>query len=605
VEKICCELCDEKFFIPANLDSHVQRKHQSATENSEHRPLKCLFCCKLYKNKGTYKRHLKLFHKDEAIRCKYSQCFTVFRTEKSLEEHLTKEHFLNKPENSVKCKVCKIWVSSKNSLSKHIEKKHYFKSINCEFCPENYETKAKLFLHIQKSHKEVIKCRLNFCYLYFKTKQQMDDHFNNAHQIYCKFCDLIFTSIRVYFNHLRKFHLEKKCKFSWCVFYADSKEELENHLKEKHCSKFKNNLECVYCGKHFSESRGNMLTHVRRFHSKIAIQCDKKCARFFKSQDDLEKHKKEAHKKVERKKQTVECFYCQKEIWTIECYASHIKTHHLKEAIRCKHKNCCTFFKIEEDRKEHYEEKHVEKYNCAFCDYSNSQRINLKNHFERHHLPKDKQCPHCPKLFGSQQVLKEHIKNSHKPQENCPYCKKIRTNLNRHVVTTNCPACSQPFPCKKLYSDHKLKCKKVHTCGVCGKTFKYGCDLKYHINLRHKSGKMFKGYECRFCAASFMEWKSLKSHQSSEHFDLMKYNCEFCKKAFALRETFQNHIVAVHRIGGFECKFCDRRFVTKRLLSIHLQRKHVRPGWQIVECSDCGKVMKKSSLSTHYITKHF
>jgi len=286
VEKICCEFCEEKFFIPANLDLHVKRNHQSATENSKNESFKCLFCGKLFKTKDTYKNHLKFIHKDKAIRCKFKRCCKIFTTEISLQKHLSKDHFLNKPTNSVECKVCKIWLSSKNSLKGHMESRHAtqaenVKLIQCKICCENFDSKAKLFRHIKENHeKEPIKCRLKPCHHYFPSKVEMENHFKNTHAIKCK---------------------------------------------------FRNNLECVYCGKHYGESRRNMLIHVRKFHSKISIQCEKRgCALFFKSQEDLEKHKKEAHKKVEKHKKTVDCLYCQKVIWDKLTYAEHIKSQHLK-----------------------------------------------------------------------------------------------------------------------------------------------------------------------------------------------------------------------------------------------------------------------------------
>jgi len=612
VEKICCKFCEEKFFIPANLDLHVQRKHQSASENSENQPFTCLFCGKLFKTKNTYRQHLKVVHKDEAIRCKYRLCLAVFKTENCLKEHLTKDHFLNKSKNSVECKVCKIWLSDKFKLNKHMEQIHSLKvkTIKCEFCPASFDSKLKLFHHTKETHvAEVIMCPHN-CYLYFKSRVEMENHFKNAHQIYCKFCDSIFTSNEAYFKHLRQLHLEKKCKFSRCSFYAGSKEELENHVKEKHWPKFRNNLECVYCGKHYGESRGNMLHHVRKFHSKIAIQCEKgKCALFFKSQDDLEKHKKEAHKKIERHEKTVKCLFCQKQIWDKPCYASHIKRCHSEEAIRCKYKHCFTFFKSETDRKIHYGEKHVEKYCCAHCDYITSQRRNFKIHFQHHHLPKDKnKCPQCPKVFANKSALKVHFGSQHRPKKNCPHCLEMRTHLNCHVVTANCPTCSQPFPCKKLFTDHKLKCKKVHKCLECGKEFHIRVLLKLHINRRHKSGRKWRGYKCSFCDTFFADRKSLNNHQLGEHFDLMKYKCEFCEKVFNRRETMRRHYAMKHNIGGFECEICGRRFLTKRSLFEHLDKRHLdKPGpeSQIVECADCGKILKKCNFYYHFVNNHF
>jgi len=486
VEKISCEFCEEKFFIPANLDLHVKRKHQSAPVNSENRPIKCLFCGKLFETKNSYRKHLKVSHKEKLIvRCKYANCFAIFRNEKCLEEHLQKVHFLN----SVKCNICKIWIS-KSYLKRHLWKKHRVEQvkIKCEFCPESFDSKCNLYLHTRASHKTVaIECRLYQCQIYFKSNEEMENHFVNSHEINCKFCRSIFTNNKVYYKHLKKMHLEKKCKFSLCAFYTKSKVELEKHVSEKHCSKSGKHSECVYCGKYFAENHKNIVAHIRRNHSEIAIWCDKRgCGIFFKTQDDLDKHKKEAHKKVEKIKKSVECLYCQKTMCDKQSYVSHIKYHHSKEAIRCKNKRCFTFFKSEEDRQKHNEEKHAENFCCALCDYNASSKFSIKIHVQQHHLPRDIKCPHCPKLFGYVKALKNHIESNHEPKKNCPHCKKIQTNLHRHVVTANCSACFQPFRCKKLFSDHKLKCKIIHKCGDCGKIFNRGAKLKYHINLRHK-----------------------------------------------------------------------------------------------------------------------
>jgi len=488
VEKICCEFCEDKFFIPANLDLHVKRKHQSATKNQH----------------------------SEAI---------------------------------------------KNSQNRR-------------------------------------------CGVYFKSEEQTKEHFEHAHS--CKFCSSIFSSKNYYHKHLRKFHLEKKCNFTLCIFYTASKEEMEKHLKEKHISKKYKRSDCVYCGKSFANP-SSFVSHVRLMHSEIAIRCDHhKCCLFFKTREDLEKHKKEGHKKVERERKSVACQFCAKTFADRCSYAAHIKRSH-SEAIRCKYHNCCTFFKSEEELLKHLELKHAENYCCDHCEYKTSKRHTMINHLQHHHFPRKFQCPSCPKMFGNKTLLTQHFENSHKPQK-CPHCHETGSNLHRHLVTTNCPECSQPFPCKKLLYNHRNKCKKVHECRECGKIFKIEYYLKLHVNVKHKSGQKWKGYKCKFCGVYFLDVKSLKTHLKKDHFKLLKYKCEFCEKAFLTRESYRLHIIGVHKIGGFECEICGRRFLTKRLLSLHLQEKHFhkpKPSFQIVECADCGSIMKKCNFATHFITKHF
>jgi len=460
VEKISCKFCEATFFIPANLDLHVKRKHQSASGDQ---PFQCLFCNKLLLSRRNFKSHLKRLHGGKGVRCKFISCSAVFKTERDLDEHLQKVHLVE-GKKAVECKVCKFWFY-KNSLGTHM-KTHGEKvksariGIKCKFCGDSFENKFNLYNHTKKIHKsEAIKCQISHCRIYFKTKEQMKEHFENTHRNNCNFCQLSFHNQFLLLSHLRKTHLEKKCKFSKCVFYTDSKEDLAKHLKQKHDKDDFLLTECVFCGKNFVDPE-NMTRHVYTFHSETAIKCAKpRCFYFAKSAEDLEQHKKEKHPKVERHKKTIVCLYCRKTIWDKATYASHIKQLHSREAIRCANRVCFTFFKSESERQKHHEEKHVGKYNCALCDYKGFKKDYVRKHFKQHHLPKDKKCPRCPKMFSCGYVLKAHVNYQHKAK-NCPHCKNAGSNLTRHVVTANCPVCTQPFPCKTLLTQHKLKCIK-------------------------------------------------------------------------------------------------------------------------------------------------
>jgi len=584
VEKICCDLCDEKFFIPENLDLHVERKHLSASEDKS---FKCLFCSKLYTTRGSFRCHLNKFHKSKGFRCRFPLCAAVFRTEVNLENHYQKVHFITSEKKPFECEVCKNWYASKDYLKYHM-KSHAKKEeqgpemFKCLICKELFSSVYYLNKHKKENHKpEGIKCQIQPCQLYFKTTDEMKEHFENKHNNNCKFCSSSFFSRTHYFSHLRKVHFDKKCNFTQCTFYTDSRKEMEKHVKEKHN---KNNkiTDCIYCGKSY-KNRITMSNHVRYTHSEIAICCDNtKCSLFFKTLEDLEKHKKEAHQRVEKHRKSAKCLYCPKIYADRGPYAVHIKTAH-PDAIRCKYRKCFTFFKSEEDRQKHNEEKHVENFCCAHCDYKTSNRFNIINHFQSRHLPKEVKCPNCPKLFVNKASLNRHFDYSHKSKK-CPHCLETMTNLQRHLITTNCPKCSQPFPCSKLLFDHKLKCTKKLECRECGKTFKIERLLKQHINLRHKAGQQWKGLKCKFCSTFFESTKSLRKHHLIEHFDLMKYKCDLCEKAFLTRNSCHLHLVAVHRIGGFGCKFCGKRVLSKHFLSEHLSKHHFRqPGWQNVE----------------------
>jgi len=627
LEKICCKFCDEKFVIPANLDSHVQRKHQSASVDQ---PFECLFCSKLIRGKSNLQSHLEKLHKNEGYQCKFRICSKWFKIESELEDHIKKVHFAE-GKNPVECKVCKKWYACKISLSNHMRKYHPEKVIlknpnnpktllarkraelkakelpslmPCNFCDDVFESKTSLYDHTKKMHKnEAVKCKK--CRFYFKTKNEMEKHFESTHKNKCQFCTQTFSSANVLSSHLKNKHSDKKCKFRHCSFYTDLKEELEAHKKEKHSKN--ESCKCVYCGRNFVDKQHRGV-HIRRLHSHIAIQCDKlNCMHFVKNKADLEEHKKEAHHKVEKHKKTVACLFCQKEIWDNACYLDHVKRNHSEEALRCKYKKCFTFFKSENDRKKHYEDKHVGKYNCSICGYSSQRRDYMESHFQQHHFPKDVKCPHCPKHFGGRALLRVHFNYKHKGQKKCPHCGllSIGSNLTRHLVTANCRVCSQPFPCRKLLADHKLNCKNVYKCLDCGRKFKIESNLINHVNSKHKSGQKWKGYKCKTCDNFFLDRKSLRGHQSSAHPEMVQ-KCDLCEETFLSRQSLNIHKIRVHDIGGVECKECNKLFLNQSELSAHLKWNHDKnnPNLQFVDCAECGRVLKKSSFAEHYLNKH-
>jgi len=373
VEKICCKFCTKKFVIPANLDLHVRGIHRFASENVK---LKCFFCSKLIAKTG-FKKHLKLLHKGKGVRCRFKKCSSVFSSEKNMQEHLKLKHLLEDGKKLIECKLCKYLFSCKISLGHHL-KYHSKKIFNCTFCTKSFENRVNWYFHTKENHKsEAVKCQLNGCKLVFLTKELMEQHFENTHKNQCKFCHFNFTYRRFLLSHLNKVHAEKRCKFSRCIFYTGSKEELEKHEIEKHGRTDKLPNECIFCRKSFGGNRNNLYQHVRRTHpNNIAFWCDyPKCSLFVKSSEALEKHIKDTHLDLKKSKNSVVCFYCQKTLSERNILYSHLKNCHSGEVLKCKYRQCSTYFKSEEDLQKHYEEKHAGgKFNCALCGHNTKRR---------------------------------------------------------------------------------------------------------------------------------------------------------------------------------------------------------------------------------------
>jgi len=353
--------------------------------------------------KTHFSRHLNRLHKGEGVRCKFKKCGAAFLTGEKLEEHL-KENHLIEGKNPIECEMCKFWYSSKNNILEHWKNHHAaVKSVSCLFCAFSFQRRSTLFHHTKKYHeKEAVRCPFSNCLIFFKSKEQMEEHLENKHKNNCKFCNLTFPSVTKLSSHLRIIHAEKKCKLRFCTFSADSDEELRIHHREKHDKAY----DCVYCGKVFmnKQYRNN---HVKIVCSKLKglIKCNFfHCAIYFKDAAELEKHKKEAHKNTKM------CPICQKTFSYGTSCSAHIRQFH-PEALRCKYQLCVSFFKSQAELEKHDQEEHGERFVCAFCNYASSDKLKLKDHIENRHLPRDKRCPRCPKLFGSKKHFDQHVYN--------------------------------------------------------------------------------------------------------------------------------------------------------------------------------------------------
>lgn len=113
-------------------------------------------------------------------------------------------------------------------------------------------------------------------------------------------------------------------------------------------------------------------------------------------------------------------------------------------------------------------------------------------------------------------------------------------------------------------------------CSECGKAFSRNCELRKHMK-RHD-----KPYGCTYktCGKKFGSKNDWKRHESSQHFQLESWNCNFkdCDKVLPRRELFKWHLINHHkekdsqkidklqeecRLGRhcdprFWCGFCDK-----------------------------------------------
>jgi hypothetical protein len=190
------------------------------------------------------------------------------------------------------------------------------------------------------------------------------------------------------------------------------------------------------------------------YHSDVAIKCNylDRCCTFFKSESDREEHIKAVHL-ASRVKTKVDCIYCGESFAKGFATGKHIKSKHGGIAIKCSIRKCAQYFKTQEDCDKHFKELHHEAEKsktmfCPKCSYKADNKTLMQIHFLTMHGKEKLKCTQCPRsetIYKSSLSLKRHITNYHSMiLVNCHHCNKSMRKINLY------PICSQNIaPCAR------------------------------------------------------------------------------------------------------------------------------------------------------------
>ncbi|XP_059476117.1 zinc finger Y-chromosomal protein 2-like [Neocloeon triangulifer] len=173
-------------------------------------------CCYCGKKVVELTRHMKYNHADDAIRCNYhSQCSKYFKTEDERDAHVNEFHL--KPREEIRS--------------------------DCIYCAKKGIKVETLHQHVKSKHRDVaIRCSVRSCALYFKTRAELDLHFEAKHKseeeekkIKCSICEYKAKSMDAIENHKAKYHgIQQIIKCQNCPKILGSKFDLQYHLKRTH-----------------------------------------------------------------------------------------------------------------------------------------------------------------------------------------------------------------------------------------------------------------------------------------------------------------------------------------------------------------------------------
>ncbi len=115
-----------------------------------------------------------------------------------------------------------------------------------------------------------------------------------------------------------------------------------------------------------------------------------------------------------------------------------------------------------------------------------------------------------------------------------------------------------------------------------------------------------------FCTSTkkFETTEKRWAHYEQEHFELQKYSCATCKKAFKLQGDMFKHFLCEHSTSEyqeiffrFKCMHCTRRFETVEKRSEHYKQEHLE--LQRYKCLPCEILFKcKKEMDDHFLNVH-
>lgn len=143
--------------------------------------------------------------------------------------------------------------------------------------------------------------------------------------------------------------------------------------------------------------------------------------------------------------------------------------------------------------------------------------------------------------------------------------------------------------------------QRKHRCDVCGKKFLGKNDLRKHVRTHSDE----RPYGCDQCKKRFRQAGSLKNHIASQHNSHIDtpdlFICNYCKKAFPIKERLRLHMRVHTGDKPYACPQCPKTFARGGQL---VQHRRTHTGSRPYKCKLCNASFTCSANLNLHVKRH-
>ncbi|XP_041470863.1 zinc finger protein 624-like [Lytechinus variegatus] len=321
--------------------------------------------------------------------------------------------------------------------------------------------------------------------------------------------------------------------------------------------KFSKGHTCPICDKKEINSR-TLAKHMKT-HEPLVLKCNE-CNRTYKTRAGLRKHRNEFHGH--------QCKVCFETFPYKADFKKHEQTHKASSKNGPHTGKKLIDAAMPEEPKDMLGKTtnyYLRPFKCRYCPKRYSLRSSVRTHEKEQHTGDVVfKCPHCPKIFGNEYRLIDHLR-SHEENRmyRCTLCPKTfgsESALNNHQGEHNglkpfsCDICGRGFRIKKAVQDHKRRIHRTQKmrffCSVCNKGFADKGNFTKH-ERRHKG---VRPYVCLQCGKGFTAKHVLNTHIKAMHTEKKDFSCNICGKTFSLNQNYTYHMFRHKEQGDISSK---------------------------------------------------